>query len=37
MGGHYIRWFEEIGIGDVASVGGKNASHQGATRLCRYC
>ena len=23
---HYIRWFEEIGIGDVALVGGKNAS-----------
>jgi pyruvate, water dikinase len=22
----YIRWFEEIGTGDVASVGGKNAS-----------
>ena len=26
MARHYIRWFEEIGIGDVASVGGKNAS-----------
>ena len=24
--GSYIRWFEEIGTGDVASVGGKNAS-----------
>ncbi len=23
---HYIRWFEEIGIDDVALVGGKNAS-----------
>jgi pyruvate,water dikinase len=23
----YIRWFSEIGTGDVASVGGKNASH----------
>ena len=22
----YIRWFEDIGTGDVASVGGKNAS-----------
>ena len=22
----YIRWFDQIGIGDVASVGGKNAS-----------
>ena len=22
----YIRWFEEIGIGDVSLVGGKNAS-----------
>ena len=26
MARHYIRLFEEIGIGDVASVGGKNAS-----------
>ena len=26
MARDYIRWFEEIGIGDVASVGGKNAS-----------
>ena len=26
MARHYIRWFEQIGIGDVASVGGKNAS-----------
>src|SRR5687767_7164182 len=26
MARHYIRWFEDIGIGDVASVGGKNAS-----------
>jgi pyruvate,water dikinase len=26
MAGQYIRWFEEIGISDVASVGGKNAS-----------
>ncbi len=24
--GKYIRWFEEIGIGDVPLVGGKNAS-----------
>ncbi|MFN4087787.1 MAG: phosphoenolpyruvate synthase [Alphaproteobacteria bacterium] len=23
---HFIRWFEELGIGDVALVGGKNAS-----------
>lgn len=23
---HYVRWFKDIGIGDVASVGGKNAS-----------
>ncbi|MEX1134641.1 MAG: PEP/pyruvate-binding domain-containing protein, partial [Acidimicrobiia bacterium] len=22
----YIRWFEELGVGDVAEVGGKNAS-----------
>ena len=22
----YIKWFEELGIGDVALVGGKNAS-----------
>lgn len=22
----YIRWFSEIGVDDVASVGGKNAS-----------
>ena len=26
MARDYIRWFEDIGIGDVASVGGKNAS-----------
>ena len=26
MAPNYIRWFEEIGTGDVASVGGKNAS-----------
>ena len=26
MAAHYIRWFDEIGIGDVALVGGKNAS-----------
>jgi pyruvate,water dikinase len=26
MARSYVRWFEEIGIGDVASVGGKNAS-----------
>ena len=26
MARNYIRWFEEIGTGDVASVGGKNAS-----------
>ena len=23
---HFVRWFKDIGIGDVASVGGKNAS-----------
>lgn len=23
---HYVRWFSEIGIGDVPLVGGKNAS-----------
>ena len=22
----YVRWFDQIGIGDVATVGGKNAS-----------
>ena len=26
MAGSYIRWFEDIGADDVASVGGKNAS-----------
>ena len=26
MAGHYIRWYEDLGTGDVASVGGKNAS-----------
>ena len=26
MAPNYIRWFEDIGAGDVASVGGKNAS-----------
>jgi pyruvate, water dikinase len=26
MANKYIRWFEEIGMGDVAQVGGKNAS-----------
>ncbi|WP_445928509.1 PEP/pyruvate-binding domain-containing protein [Marinomonas sp. TI.3.20] len=26
MSNKYIRWFEEIGIDDVAQVGGKNAS-----------
>ena len=26
MAPNYIRWFEEIGTGDVASFGGKNAS-----------
>src|SRR5512147_388038 len=26
MDGSYIRWFEALGSGDVASVGGKNAS-----------
>ena len=26
MAAHYIRWFDELGIGDVALVGGKNAS-----------
>ena len=26
MAPNYTRWFEEIGTGDVASVGGKNAS-----------
>ena len=26
MAPNYVRWFEEIGTGDVASVGGKNAS-----------
>ncbi|MGE0684369.1 MAG: hypothetical protein AB7P69_26115 [Candidatus Binatia bacterium] len=23
---HFIRWFREIGLGDVGLVGGKNAS-----------
>jgi pyruvate,water dikinase len=26
MGSRYIRWFEELGMGDVGAVGGKNAS-----------
>src|SRR6185437_2664326 len=26
MAPNYIRWFEEIGTGDVASIGGKNGS-----------
>ena len=26
QGAKYIRWFEEIAIGDVSLVGGKNAS-----------
>ncbi len=25
-GARYVRWFEELGIGDVPLVGGKNAS-----------
>jgi pyruvate,water dikinase len=29
---HYIRWFEEVGIGDIPLVGGKNAS---LGELCR--
>ena len=48
MARNYIRWFEEIGTGDVASVGGKNASlgemvrnlapfrHQGTAWLCHH-
>jgi pyruvate,water dikinase len=33
----YIRWFEDIGADDVASVGGKNASlGEMLSNLCRY-
>ena len=43
MARSYIRWFEDIGADDVASLGGKNASlgemvrnstRHGTTRLC---
>ena len=30
MAPNYIRWFEEIGTGDVASVGGKSSSRSGS-------
>ncbi|MFQ3220865.1 MAG: pyruvate,water dikinase [Paraglaciecola sp.] len=26
MANKYIRWFEDVGLDDVAQVGGKNAS-----------
>ena len=42
MARSYIRWFEDIGADDVASVGGKNASlgepHAGMRRkIASWC
>jgi pyruvate,water dikinase len=35
MAAHYVRWFDEVGISDVPTVGGKNASLGEMTRALR--